>query len=371
MSSTYSQNLRLELIGPGEQSGVWDTTTNTNLGTLLEQAITGVQTVTMVDADKTLSALNGSTDEARNVVLVMTSIGDLLATRNVIIPAVKKLYIVRNATTGGQSIVVKTSGGTGVTVPNGMTVPIYCDGINTYQQTTYLNTPTLNTPTLTGTPTAPTAPVETNTTQVATTAFVTRAVSNAFPSGTRLMFAQAAAPTGWTQVVDDSANNRMLRVVNTAGAGVGGSHSPILNNVVPSHTHNFTSGGQSNDHTHSGNTGTESAGHTHTFGAQTGGQSANHSHGYYRVYENSGQRFTDHSGQDTNEGWVWENTGGASNDHSHYVSGTTSNISANHYHGFSTGGVSANHTHSGTTDNGSSQTNWTPRYIDMILCSKN
>jgi hypothetical protein len=161
-----------------------------------------------------------------------------------------------------------------------------------------------------------------------------------FPSGTRMPFAQSAAPTGWTQDVSDAANNRMLRVVNVAGGGVGGSHDPITNNVVPAHTHGFTTGTVSADHTHSGSTGTNSVNHTHTVSIST----------------DSGVVSSVFSTTSFGNG----------------ASATTSGIqSANHTHAFTTGGISANHTHSGSTDNGSSQTNWTPRHINMIICSKN
>ena len=149
MASTYSPSLRIELIGTGDQSGLWGSTTNNNLGDLIEQAITGVESIPMTDADYTLSALNGSVDESRNIVIIMTSIGSLTASRNIIIPAVEKTYIVKNATTGGQNIVVKTSGGTGVTVPNGKTAFLYCDATNCYQSTDYFNT--LDTSTFTAT----------------------------------------------------------------------------------------------------------------------------------------------------------------------------------------------------------------------------
>jgi len=72
MPSTYSPSLKLELIADGEQPGTWGQTTNTNLGTLLEQAITGVVTIVMTNADYTLTDLNGLSDEARNAVLVVT-----------------------------------------------------------------------------------------------------------------------------------------------------------------------------------------------------------------------------------------------------------------------------------------------------------
>lgn len=130
MASTYSTSLKLTLIGDGDQSGIWGQTTNTNLGTLLEQAITGVQSIVMADANYTLTNFNGVTDEARNAVLVVTGVNN--AQRDLIPPLVKKLYTVVNNTTGGYGIRVIGSSGTGVTVPNGATCLIYCDGINFY-----------------------------------------------------------------------------------------------------------------------------------------------------------------------------------------------------------------------------------------------
>lgn len=369
MASTYSPTLRIELIGTGDQSGLWGDTTNTNLGELIEQAITGVESIPMTDADYILTALNGSVDEARNVGITMTSIGSLTGSRNIIIPAVEKTYFFKNATTGGQNLVIKTSGGTGFTIPNGMTATVYCDGTNVYQQTTYFESPTL-----TGTPVAPTAGAGTNTTQIATTAFTTTAIANAFnnsfPAGTKLMFPQAAAPTGWTQITDDSANNRMLRVVNTAGAGTGGSASPILNNVVPSHTHGYSgnTGGQSADHAHytSGNTGAMSANNTHNHTGTTDGV-GDHSH-----YGGSGASSGPYGGWDSGSSNQVHPTWPAGA-HSHTFTTNTRDLNHTHSWGNWSGGVNSNHTHgfSGTTDNGSSQTNWAPRYIDMILCSKN
>lgn len=137
MPSTYSPNLRFELTATGEQAGTWGNTNNVNIGTLIEQAISGVASITMIDADKTLVAANGASDEARNAAIILT--GPLTATRNVIVPTVSKIYIVRNSTAGGQSIVVKTSSGTGVTVANGLTVTVYCDGTNVLQASPQYN----------------------------------------------------------------------------------------------------------------------------------------------------------------------------------------------------------------------------------------
>lgn len=130
MASTYSPSLRLELIGDGDQSGIWGQTTNNNLGSLIEQAIAGVITITMADANYTLSNFNGVVDESRNQVLVLT--GALTATRNLVAPLVEKTYLVKNSTTGSQSVQIIGSSGTGVTIPNGVTASVYCDGTNFY-----------------------------------------------------------------------------------------------------------------------------------------------------------------------------------------------------------------------------------------------
>jgi hypothetical protein len=130
MATTYSTSLKLALIGDGEQAGIWGQTTNTNLGTLLEQAITGVQTITMVDADYTLTNFNGVPDEARNPVLVVT--GTNTAVRDVIAPLVNKQYLIYNNTTGGFAIRIRGASGLTVTIPNGAKIPVYCDGTNFY-----------------------------------------------------------------------------------------------------------------------------------------------------------------------------------------------------------------------------------------------
>jgi hypothetical protein len=128
MATTYSTSLKLALIGDGEQSGLWGQTTNTNFGTLVEQAITGVQSIVMSDANYTLTNFNGIPNEARNAVLVVT--GTNAAIRDVIPPVVEKLYTIVNNTSGGQAIRIIGTTGTGVTIPNGVTCLVYCDGTN-------------------------------------------------------------------------------------------------------------------------------------------------------------------------------------------------------------------------------------------------
>jgi hypothetical protein len=128
MASTYSTTLRIELIGNGDQSGTWGDTTNTNLGDLIEAAITNAVNITFANAQYTLSANNGLPDEARNAVLNL--IGTNSGPQNLIAPAVEKTYIVKNAT--GATVTIKTSGGTGVAVTTGSTRIVWCDGTDFY-----------------------------------------------------------------------------------------------------------------------------------------------------------------------------------------------------------------------------------------------
>lgn len=140
MASTYSTSLRLELIGQGEQSGTWGVTTNNNFGALVEQAITGVQTITMGDATYTLTSYDGAVDESRNAVLVLG--GTVTVPQNLIAPGVEKVYIIKNGT--GATITIKTATGTGVAITNNNYAQVYCDGTDFYNATPNVNTITGN-----------------------------------------------------------------------------------------------------------------------------------------------------------------------------------------------------------------------------------
>jgi hypothetical protein len=137
MPTTYSSNLKITLIGDGEQTNVWGGTTNTNLGTLLEQAITGVSGVgagnTAINmtgsADYVLTNNDGAINQARNAVLVVN--GASSGGYAIITPAgQQKVYIVNNKLVTG-AVIVKPSGGTGVSVPNATTMVLYTDGTTT------------------------------------------------------------------------------------------------------------------------------------------------------------------------------------------------------------------------------------------------
>lgn len=129
MASTYSDLLRFELIGAGEQAGLWGETTNNNLGSLVEQAVAGVTTITLSGGagSYTLTQLNGAPDESRSAVLKF--IGVPSGAKSIIIPTKTKLYVVRNEC--GQTLTLKTAAQVGgVTVLNGEATLVFCDGTN-------------------------------------------------------------------------------------------------------------------------------------------------------------------------------------------------------------------------------------------------
>ena len=403
MPSTFSPSLRLELIGTGEQSGVWGTTTNSNLGTLVEQALTGNTSLNVTAGNIILTALNGVVDQSRSAVLFVT--GTPGTTRILTIPNVTKTYTVKN--TSDSTVQVKTSGGSPFNVPTLSEAYIYCDGANVITgrvitdgaNTILSQSLPFNSPAFTGVPTAPTAAFGTNTTQLATTAFV----QSALPAGLIVMWSGSIAsiPTGWA-LCDGTSGRPDLRDRFIVGAGntyavgaTGGansvtlttdqipshSHSGTTNNTDVAHTHTFTSGIQSADHTHSGTTALASIDHTHS--GTTASENQNHTHGYsgsvsntdinhYHYFSAGTSGVGDHAhgytaGTYTSNNLEFNNdfsttfsngttgagTGGAGA-HSHSVAGDTGYMSSNnvHSHSFSgnTGEISNNHQHAFTSD---------------------
>lgn len=153
--STYSSNLKVQLIGTGEQDGSWGPVTNNAFSNVFEQAIVGYATVNFsTDANTTLTLTDGNSSQtARNLYLDLTSSGSLSATRDLILPnnqagtaPIQKFYIVKNGTTGSQSIRVIGASGTGVTIPNGVTAMVYSNGTNVVDAATYFSSLTLGTP---------------------------------------------------------------------------------------------------------------------------------------------------------------------------------------------------------------------------------
>ena len=137
MSSTYSTNLALELVGTGEQAGNWGATNNLNLGTLLEQAISGYVTQAVsTGTNTTLAMSNGASATARNMFIELTGTGG--TNTNLIVPSNKKLYFIYNNTSSGQ-VTVKVSGQTGVSVPNGNKLLLVSNGTDIVNAVSYIS----------------------------------------------------------------------------------------------------------------------------------------------------------------------------------------------------------------------------------------
>jgi hypothetical protein len=138
MPSTYSPDLRIELIANGEKSGTWGTITNDNLGVIIEDAISGLASVSVTSANQALTAQNGAADQARCAALSLTT--TTTAPFNVYVPPVTKLYTVTNASGYTATVYCSTvlgnttAAGTGVAIPTGKSVLLRADGTNVVEQ---------------------------------------------------------------------------------------------------------------------------------------------------------------------------------------------------------------------------------------------
>lgn len=143
MSSTYSTNLKIELMGTGDQSGTWGTTTNTNLGTALEQAIVGKADIAMSSTTVTLTLTNtNALQDARAVYLNLS--GTPGGAADLIVPAIQKPYIVKNGS--NQQVTIKVTGQTGVAIPAGKTTLVYNNGTDVVTSVDYIPALALGTP---------------------------------------------------------------------------------------------------------------------------------------------------------------------------------------------------------------------------------
>lgn len=304
--STYSPDLRIELIDSGAQAGTWGTTTNNTFAYLLEAAIAGYQTVSITSANQALTYINGASStpgDNQSVYAILRFTGASAATAIYAPPASKQYIIwnnsgytitIYNSTTIGNT----TAAGTGVAIPNGKTMTVWSDGANFTQQNTALRDVDLL-----GSPTAPTPAAGNNSTLIATTAFVQ---TNGTPTGGLMLWPTASPPANWL-ICNGSAVSRatyatLFAVVGTTfgvgdgsttfnlpnytdrmpiGAGSsyavnaqGGAASTTLTTTeLPSHSHSASSSSSSSFLGTAGQTGDFDLSHTHSYnlGFITGG----------------------------------------------------------------------------------------------------
>lgn len=139
MPSTYSQ-LKIELIGTGDQAGTWGATTNVNLGTALEEAITGNATVTFASSNAAIALTDtNATQTARNLRLILG--GTISTTQTLFVPAITKQYLVTNNLSSPVVISNGTNAsptGTTVTVPAGRSMSVFNNGTSITETVTYV-----------------------------------------------------------------------------------------------------------------------------------------------------------------------------------------------------------------------------------------
>ena len=133
MASTYVNDLRLEEIADGEQSGTWGATTNTNLELIGEALGFGTQAIT-TNADTFASTIvDGTSDQERSIYIKYTGALDSNCTITIGPNTISRLHFIENATTdsgssGPYSIIISQGAGANVTIPNGDTKAVYLDG---------------------------------------------------------------------------------------------------------------------------------------------------------------------------------------------------------------------------------------------------
>jgi hypothetical protein len=246
MASTYS-SLKIQLMATGENSGTWGNVTNVNLGTALEEAIVGSADVTFASANVTLTLTDTNTTQiARNLRLNLT--GTTGGARDLIVPAIEKVYIVNNGC--ADTVTIKNASGTGISVPPGKTEFVYNNGTNVVDAINNLTSLTLDTalPVTSGgtgsnsatfsganitslnasaisSGTVPTARLGSGTANNTTflrgdQTYAVVSSGTLIPSGTVMIFGQTSAPTGFTKLIDQ--DNAALRVVSGT-ASTGGS----------------------------------------------------------------------------------------------------------------------------------------------------
>jgi len=182
MASTYTGNSGIEKPGTGEQSGTWGTTTNTNFD-IIDRVLGGVGSISLSGTTHTLTTTDGTLSDGMYKVLVFG--GSPSGTNTVTISPndQQKLYYAKNDS--GQSVVITQGSGSNVTINNGETRIVYADGAGSG----------------------------------AAVVDLTATLAAGVPSGTKQLFVQTSAPTGWTK--DTSNNNDSAVRIVTGSVGLG------------------------------------------------------------------------------------------------------------------------------------------------------
>jgi len=227
MASTYSSNFKLEKMATGANANTWGTRTNNNLDVLdafgagyLAKSVAGAANITLTTGDADPST------ESANRVIELT--GALTGDITVFVPAVESEYVFFNNTTGSQTLTIAATGhaANGIVIAQTAYSHIYCEGASNYK--IYNSLDKLGATTFEGAVTAGDGNIILRTNGAIAATTYTGDGSNLtgvepFPSGTKQVFYQASAPTGWTQDTAAALGNAAMRVVTGTGGGTGGS----------------------------------------------------------------------------------------------------------------------------------------------------
>lgn len=227
MASTYSSNYKLEKMATGANANTWGTNTNNNLDVLdafgagyLAKSVAGSSNITLTTGNADPSA------EAANKVIELT--GALTGDITVFVPAVEGEYVFFNNTTGSQTLTIAATGhaANGIVIAQGAYSHVYNDGTANYKM--YNAVDKLGATTFEGAVTAGDGNIILRTNGAIAATTYTGDGSNLtgvepFPSGTKQVFYQASAPTGWTKDTTAALNEAVMAVVTGTGGGTGGS----------------------------------------------------------------------------------------------------------------------------------------------------
>jgi len=131
MTSTYVNDLRLNEMATGDQSGSWGTVTNTNLELIGEAFSYGTEAITTNANTHTTTIADGASDAGRSMFLKYTGTLDSACTITIGPNTVSKMWFIENATSGSQNIIISQGSGANVTIPAGQTKAVYSDGAGT------------------------------------------------------------------------------------------------------------------------------------------------------------------------------------------------------------------------------------------------
>ncbi len=126
--ATYVNDLRLKEITTGDESGTWGTSTNTNLELIAEAFSFGTEAITTNADTHTTTIADGATDPGRSLYLKYTGTLDSACTITLGPNTISKVWIIENATSGSQNIIISQGSGANVTIGSGKTKVIYSDG---------------------------------------------------------------------------------------------------------------------------------------------------------------------------------------------------------------------------------------------------